>query len=606
MIWLVASQEQRSDPYAVQITGMVVSESFIKGWFALQRRLISDLQVAYVDFQGIGAPAGGLVMTHPEGLEDTSELIMAAELTRRSKAPVTGRGPHTNGADAPLRIAYPLKVGDQGKGALVVEVKAPLERQAAIIELLKWGEAWLNLAVTQLSQYNNPSTYQAVIDAGLAQDNFLDSVTALLALLPNCVSCTRVAFGQVTRGRVRLMAVSEVTELDSRNARVRAVEAAMDEALMAGATCSWPAESEEKEVRSAHRELATSARLDAVCTVPLMIGLKAPMVLSYEFAEHANWQPDSRRRCEEAARLVAPLIALRRETQLAWYSRLFSLCTEGLTRLAGPQGRWAKFAIAIAGLLLVLFATGSNNYRVSAPATIEGAVQRAVVAPFDGYIIEAQVRAGQNIARGDLMARMDDSDLLGKRRELHAEEAELVEQHRQAVATLEHSEAKIIETQLAQTRARLSLLQDQLSRTELRAPLDGLVISGDWSRSLGVPISRGDLMFQIAPLDVYRVAIQVSDRDIAQLAAGQNGKLILTAIPRRPIHFLVTDITSLASDAVGKPTFRVEAELVDALPSLRPGMEGIAKVVVGERQRWWILTHPLTDWLRLQVWRWLP
>ncbi len=585
---------------------MVVSESFIKGWFALQRRLISDLQVAYVDFQGIGAPAGGLVMTHPEGLEDTSELIMAAELARRSKAPVTGRGPHASDADAPLRIAYPLNVGDQGKGAIVVEVKAPLERQAAIIELLKWGEAWLNLAVTQLSQYNTPSTYQAVIDAGLAQDNFPDSVTALLALLPDCVSCTRVAFGQVTRGRVRLMAVSEVTELDSRNARVRAVEAAMDEAFMAGGTCSWPAESEEKEARSAHRELATSARLDAVCTVPLTIGLKAPIVLSYEFAEHANWQPDSRRRCEEATRVVAPLIALRRETQLAWWSRLFSLCTEGLMRLADSRGRAGRVAIAVTALLVVLFATDSNDYRVSAPATVEGAVQRAVVAPFDGYIIEARVRAGQKIAQGDLLAKMDDRNLLVKRRRLNAEEAELVEQHRQAVATLDHGEAKIIKTQLAQSRARLRLLQDQLSRTELRAPLDGLVISGDWSRSLGVPVSRGDLMFQIAPLDAYRIAVEVSDRDIAQLSAGQEGELILTALPRQPVHFLVTEITSLASDAVGIPTFRVEAELLDPLPSLRPGMQGVAKIVIGERQRWWIWTHPLTDWLRLQSWRWLP
>jgi hypothetical protein len=56
----------------------------------------------------------------------------------------------------------------------------------------------------------------------------------------------------------------------------------------------------------------------------------------------------------------------------------------------------------------------------------------------------------------------------------------------------------------------------------------------------------------------------------------------------------------------GEPVFRVEAELVDEAPALRPGMEGIAKVTVGERRRWWIWTHALTDWLRLQLWRWLP
>ncbi len=586
--------------------GMVVTESFIKSWFALQRQLISGLQVAYVDLQGIGVPAGGLVLTHPEDLEKTSDFIMAARLARRSGAPVTGCGPQLGDVGAPLRVAYPLKVGSQAKGAIVIEVKAPLERQAAVIELLRWGEAWLNLAVTELADNSSRSAYHAVVEAGLARYNYHDSVTALLTLLPNCVSCTRVALGQVNRGKVHLEGVSEVADLDRRSARANAVVRAMDEALLAGEACYWPTDSEGEEAPTAQRELTVSAGLAAVCTVPLVTGLKAPVVLSYEFVDKEDWHPDNRQRCEEATRVVGPLIALRRETHLPWRSRLFSLCTEGLMRLAGPRGRLGRAAIAIAGLLLVLFATGTHDYRVSAPATIEGAVQRAVVAPFDGYIIDAQVRAGQKIARGDLLARLDDRDLLGKRRRLYAEEAELVEQHRQAVATLDHGKAKIFETQLAQTRARLSLLQDQLSRTELRAPLDGLVLSGDWSRSLGVPVSRGDLMFQIAPLDVYRVAIQVSDRDIVQLTAGQEGELILTALPRRPVRFLVTEITSLVSDAVGMPTFRVEAELVDTLPSLRPGMEGVAKIVIGERQRWWIFTQPLTDWLRLQWWRWLP
>ena len=197
---------------------MVVTESFIKSWFALQRQLISDLQVAYVDLQGIGVPAGGLVLTHPEDLEKTSDFILAAKLARRSGAPVTGSGPHMGDAGAPLRVAYPFKMGNQAKGALVVEVKAPLERQAAIIELLRWGEAWLNLALTQPSDNSSRSTYQAVVDVGLAQDNYHDSVTALLTLLPNSVSCTRVALGQVNRGEVHLEAVSEVADLDRRSA----------------------------------------------------------------------------------------------------------------------------------------------------------------------------------------------------------------------------------------------------------------------------------------------------------------------------------------------------------------------------------------------------
>jgi multidrug efflux pump subunit AcrA (membrane-fusion protein) len=150
------------------------------------------------------------------------------------------------------------------------------------------------------------------------------------------------------------------------------------------------------------------------------------------------------------------------------------------------------------------------------------------------------------------------------------------------------------------------LIEEKLDRTELRAPLDGLVISGDWSRSLGVPVSRGDLMFQIAPLDRYRVAVQVSDRDIAGFDIGQQGELILSALPRAPIAFHVAAISALAADEVAEPAFRVEGTLETRPDGLRPGMQGVAKITLGERPRWWVWTHGLTDWLRLQLWRLLP
>ena len=39
---------------------------------------------------------------------------------------------------------------------------------------------------------------------------------------------------------------------------------------------------------------------------------------------------------------------------------------------------------------------------------------------------------------------------------------------------------------------------------------------------------------------------------------------------------------------------------------LRPGMEGVGKVSVGERKLIWIFTHSLFDWFRLWSWKWMP
>ena len=585
---------------------MALSPSLIKNWFALQRRLIAGLKVAYVDLRGSELPQGGFVVTYPDELGQAGELALAARLAVQSGAPVSGRGMALAEGVAALRIACPLKLNGQLGGAVVVEVEGPAQRQAEVLKLLRWSEGWLRLAVRQDDAAEGTVDYRTLIDAGLVQDDFDAALTAVLALTPSRVGCTRLGLGGSRSGRVQLLGVSEVGELAPRSPRVKAVEKAMQEALATGRALCWPAGDEAEGDGEAARRLVEAAGLHGVCCVPVSGALSEPLVFVFEFAGDAPWHNGTPRRCIETAYVLAPLLTLRREHDSAWWGRLGALLREGMQRLAGPRGRMRRALLAAGALLVAVYALGEAPYRVAASAVVEGAVQRAVVAPFDGYVADALVRAGQQVAAGELLARLDDRELQNERRRLAAEEGELADEHRQAVALLDHGKSKVLEAQLAQTRARLALLEDRLARTELRAPLEGVVITGDWSRSLGVPIARGELLFEIAPLDAYRVAIQVPDRDIAALDAGQTGELILAALPRRPVALRVTGIAALAPEELAEPSFRVEAELVEGGAMLRPGMEGIAKVAVGERPRWWIWTHRLTDWLRLQLWRWWP
>jgi hypothetical protein len=62
----------------------------------------------------------------------------------------------------------------------------------------------------------------------------------------------------------------------------------------------------------------------------------------------------------------------------------------------------------------------------------------------------------------------------------------------------------------------------------------------------------------------------------------------------------------VATAEEGRNYFRVEAQLTGAPPKLRPNMEGVAKVVAGERSLLWIWTHRLPDWLRLTYWKLMP
>ena len=119
-------------------------------------------------------------------------------------------------------------------------------------------------------------------------------------------------------------------------------------------------------------------------------------------------------------------------------------------------------------------------------------------------------------------------------------------------------------------------------------------------------MGRGQVLFEIAPLDGFRIALQVDERDIAHVALGQSGQLTVTSIPGERFNFKVTKITPVNTAKEGRNFFRVEAQLESGADRLRPGMEGIGKIYVDERKLVWIWTHSLTDWLQLWVWSWMP
>ena len=121
---------------------------------------------------------------------------------------------------------------------------------------------------------------------------------------------------------------------------------------------------------------------------------------------------------------------------------------------------------------------------------------------------------------------------------------------------------------------------------------------------LGTPVSRGDTLFIVAPLDDYRVVLKVSERDIAALEGGEPGSLVLASMPDRKFSLTVDRITSVSTAEDGSNYFRVEAILPELGEALRPGMEGVGKIELGEANLAWIWSRDLLAWLRIKTWTW--
>lgn len=270
-----------------------------------------------------------------------------------------------------------------------------------------------------------------------------------------------------------------------------------------------------------------------------------------------------------------------------------------------PTGRSVLIVLAVL-LLAGLMSVVSGTYRVTAAASLEGKIQRVIVAPFDGYIASANARAGEAVAAGDVIAQLDTQELLLQQQRYAAEKNEYTRQYRKALSTRDKSQAHIFKSQVSQTDAQLRLVQKKIQRSALVSSLDGVIISGDLTRSLGAPVKTGEVLFEVAPLDEYRLIISVDEKQVADVKEGLAGELTLKALPASALPFVVHKVSPVFEEDVNGIAYRVEARLVEHHSALRPGMEGVAKIDIDQRSFTWIYLHELFDVIRLWAWRWLP
>ena len=240
---------------------------------------------------------------------------------------------------------------------------------------------------------------------------------------------------------------------------------------------------------------------------------------------------------------------------------------------------------------------------VTAPAKHEGLVQRSITAPVDSFIKEVFARPGDTVTQGQLLLVLADQELRNDQRRLESELARHQSEYAEAFARQDRAKMVEAQAQVDETAAQLALINDQLTRTQVTAPFDGLVIQGDLQQQVGALIHRGDDAHGVlAPNDGFRIVLQIEDRDIKAIKAGMKGRLTLSAMPYDPLIVTVQRITPLARFIDGHNVFEVQAELQNGVPGLRPGLEGIAKISLDRRPLALLFGGRLMDWARFHLW----
>jgi len=581
-------------------------ESAAQTWLTRQCKLIRGVtQGALVLADGSGLAVVARWAT--DGTDSTAlDSTLNAALTRRQVA--TQARPSTAGSSlACCRVAIPISIGSRA-GAVAVEVEDAKESELGpVVDLLTLGTGWLGVLAEREAGSARLVTAFELVGVVLEHKNFKAAATAVATDLAARLECERVSIGFTRKSGSQVEALSHSADFDTRVQLIRSIASAMDEAVDQDAAVVYPPFSEAPaRITREHEVLVQQDGIGAALTVPLAHDGKIIGAITLERAAGAEFDSTSFELCEDIAALLGPALSLQREASAGLLERCRTFLARRRDELREPGRATPRLVAGLALFSLAVLVFARGDYRVTAEATLEGRVQRAIVSGLDGYIAEANVRAGDTVRVGQVLAKLDDRDLLLEGRKWAGRRDQLQKEYREALALGDRAQVNIISAKMTQARAQLELLEENLLRTRLIAPFDGIVVRGDLSQSLGSPISRGDVLFEVAQLDGYRIILEVDERNISDIAVGQRGHLTLSALPRQPLPLVVERLTPVAIAEDGRNFFRVEARPVGPGPDLRPGMEGVAKLDVGRRQLIWIWTHSLVDWLRLWVWTWMP
>jgi multidrug efflux pump subunit AcrA (membrane-fusion protein) len=413
----------------------------------------------------------------------------------------------------------------------------------------------------------------------------------------------RVAIGVGDPLQCKVYALSGSGHVETSSQATSQIAALMRESIGVDSLLVWPERNEWSGVLTSanHAPLLDTMSAAEVLAVPLKTepaGTKNAETIGAMVLLWARERPANRQQIE-LVKAAAPHL-----------SALVYLCGESLPR--GFLGAWKRFwatasrfkktATIAAPILFLVAMFLPVPYRVSAGCRLQPEVTRQVAAPFDGILEKALVKPGQTVEASQLLAVLDGKEIRWKLAEAIAKRESALKERDQAMAARDIAAKQLAQLQADGLGLQVDLLQYQRDHLEIRAPISGTLISGNLERSEGVPVTTGQKLFDIAPIDRLEVEIAVPDSEVAQIAAGQKVRFRLESQAHFRHGGVVSQVYPVSEVRDGRNIFVCLSNVDNSRGELRPGMLGKARIEAGHRMLGWTLFHRLWDWLRLNLW----
>ncbi len=352
------------------------------------------------------------------------------------------------------------------------------------------------------------------------------------------------------------------------------------------------------------RHLKSKPRM--ACTVEAS---QLPPTLAAEWSnwwpEHAVWLPTQ----DSAAGLLLARDAPWTDRDLALLGHWLEAWWHCDGALQGRRwrlgGRAGRPRIRWGGWLFLAALVGAMAYPVPmtvlAPGELVPANPVVIRAPLEGVVDVFHVQPNQLVRKGQPLFGFDEALIQSRievaRQGLTTAQTDYRQTSQQALADPRaRNQLGLLSGKIEEKRAEVQFLAEQLRRSRVLAPQDGVVLMDDPSQWIGRPVAVGERILRIAAEDDVEVEAWLPLADAISLKAGDEVDLYLQASPLEPVR---ARLRYMAYEAVDRPegyqAFRLRATLVEKNAG-RVGLKGTARLYGGQVPlAYWIFRRPLAS-----------
>jgi membrane fusion protein (multidrug efflux system) len=228
---------------------------------------------------------------------------------------------------------------------------------------------------------------------------------------------------------------------------------------------------------------------------------------------------------------------------------------------------------------------GDIDAMYSGTAPIEAFADATVIAKVGGEVREILVEEGDDVRRGQVLARLDGDRL---RLEMEQAEANLHKLQRdfkrnvdlREKALISEGDFEKIQFEMEALQATYDLAKLELDYTEVRAPIDGVV--AERFIKIGNTIDVNAETFQVTSLEPLISYLHIPEREFRRIDPGQAASIAIDALPGEAFDAIVARVSPVVDPQTG--TFKITIEVSDPTRRLKPGMFGRIDIVYDSRE----------------------